>query len=73
VRSIPICVPKQKKAIIIMPIISLMRDQTIQVNENWIKVAYMGSAAKYQQMAALALDPKIRYEPHFCHPGVVFY
>ena len=31
-----------------MPTISLMRDQTIQVNEHGIKVAYMGSAAKYQ-------------------------
>jgi len=46
----------QKKAIVIMPTISLMRDQTIQVNEHGIKVAYMGSAAKYQQMTTLALD-----------------
>ena len=37
----------RKKAVVIMPTISLMRDQTIQVNEFGIKVAYMGSAAKY--------------------------
>jgi len=30
----------------------------IKQYKNWIKVAYMGSAAKYQQMTALALDPK---------------
>ena len=61
-----------KKAIVIMPTISLMRDQTIQVNEHGIKVAYMGSAAKYQQMTALALDPNSDVNLIFVTPEWLF-
>ena len=39
-----------------MPKISLMRDQMIQVNEHGIKVAYMGSAAKYQPATTEAFE-----------------
>ena len=49
----------QKKAIVIMPTISLMRDQTIQVNEHGIKVAllaYMDSATKYQPATTEAFE-----------------
>ena len=41
-----------------MPTISLMHDQTIQVSEHGIKVAYMGSVTKYQQTIAGA-DPDL--------------
>ena len=61
-----------KKAIVIMPTISLMRDQTIQVNEHGIKVAYMGSAAKYQQMTKLALDPTSDVRLIFVTPEWLF-
>lgn len=61
-----------KKAIVIMPTISLMRDQTIQVNEHGIKVAYMGSAAKYQQMTSLSLDPNSDVNLIFVTPEWLF-
>ena len=58
----------RKKAVVVMPTISLMRDQTIQVNEFGIKVAYMGSAAKYQAATIAALiKPYIRCKDYFCH------
>jgi len=34
--------------LVIMPTLRLTRDQTIQINEYGIKVAYMGSVSKYQ-------------------------
>jgi len=62
----------QRKAIVIMPTISLMRDQSIQVNEHGITVAYMGSAAKYQQMTKLALDPTSDVRLIFVTPEWLF-
>ena len=56
-----------------MPTISLRRDQAIQVNEHGIKVAYMGSAAKYQPAATLAaLDPSLDVKIIFATPEWLF-
>jgi len=62
----------QKKAVVIMPTISLMRDQTIQVNEYGIKVAYMGSATKYQSDTIAALSPTSDTQIIFVTPEWLF-
>ena len=36
----------RKKAVVVMPTISLMRDQTIQINDFGIKVAYIATWAQ---------------------------
>ena len=45
--------------LVIMPTLRLTRDQTIQINEYGIKVAYMGSVSKYQSdmIAAGIISP----------------
>ena len=62
----------EKKAIVIMPTISLMRDQIIQVNEHGIKVAYMGSAAKYQPATTEALKSTSDVQIIFVTPEWLF-
>ena len=62
----------EKKAIVTMPTISLMRDQTIQVNEYGIKVAYMGSAAKYQPATTEALKSTSDVQIVFVTPEWLF-
>ena len=49
-----------------------MRDQTIQVNENDIKVAYMGSAAKYQPATTEALKSTSDVQIVFVTPEWLF-
>ena len=49
-----------------------MRDQTIQVNEFGIKVAYMGSAAKYQATTMAALNPTSDVKIIFVTPEWLF-
>ena len=56
-----------------MPTISLMRDQTIQVNEFGVKVAYMDSAAKYQAAMIAAFNPTTRCKDYFCHTQMALY
>ena len=55
-----------------MPTISLIRDQTIQVNEHGIKVAYMGLAAKYQPATTEALKPTSDVQTIFVTPEWLF-
>ena len=55
-----------------MPTISLMRDQTMQVNEYGIQVAYMGSAAKYQSATVNALSPTSNVQIIFATPEWLF-
>ena len=62
----------EKKAIVIMLTISLMRDHTIQVNEHGIKVAYMGSAAKYQPATTEALKSTSDVQIVFVTPEWLF-
>ena len=62
----------RKKAVVIMPTISLMRDQTIQVNEFGIKVAYMVSAAKYEAATIAALNPTSDVKIIFVTPEWLF-
>ena len=52
--------------------ISLLRDQTIQVNEFGIKVAYMGSAAKYEAATIAALNPTSDVKIIFVTPEWLF-
>ena len=49
-----------------------MRDQTIQVNEHGIKVAYMGSAAKYQPATTEALKSTSDVQIVFVTPKWLF-
>ena len=49
-----------------------MRDQTIQVNEHGIKVAYMGSAAKYQPTTTEALKSTSDVQIVFVTPEWLF-
>ena len=55
-----------------MPTISLMRDQTIQVNKFGVKVSYMGSAAKYQPAMIAALNPTSDVKIIFVTPKWLF-
>ena len=69
--AVSTCLPA-KKVVLIMLTINLTRDQTIQVNEYGIKVAYMGSATKHQSDMIVALSPTSDTQIIFVTPEWLF-
>ena len=63
---------EQKKALVITPTISLMRDQTEQLNAYGLKVVYLGASKRYTQPSQNAVSPSSDINLIFATPEWLF-